>query len=135
MQKLTIHVFVYKMFFFKCLKDRSYPFVLAIKIMVELQIKVINIFASSIVISLTLILPIIASTYNIYKSETCPHSYNFICLYLYSNPKNNIYPLCTCWLLYSESIYEATSFLQLKIFLFSALHYFWIFGVNKLKRK
>lgn len=124
-----------KWFFFKRLKDRSYPFVLAIKILVELQIKVINIFAS-IVISLTLILPIIATTYNIYKSETYPRSYNFICLYLYRNPKNNIYPLCTCWLLYSESIWNHIFFfLQLKIFLFSALHYLWIFGVNKLKRK
>lgn len=56
-QELLTHVSILKTYgFFKLLKDRSYPLVLGTKKLVQLQIKVINIFSTIILLSLIILI-------------------------------------------------------------------------------
>src|SRR3712207_8270450 len=75
MQELLIHAPVFnKHGSLKLLKDVSYPLVLGTKKLVQLQVKVINIFSSLILVSLSVLtLPIISSILNTHKNSTYPH--------------------------------------------------------------
>lgn len=64
--------------------DRTNPFTLETKKLVQLQIKVINLYITSILISLFMVtLPIIITTFSIYKSDLYPHCVNNILSYAF----------------------------------------------------
>jgi len=71
MQELLTHATIPKNMAFLLLKDGSYPLVLGTKKLVQLQIKVINILALSIIITfIILIYPILISLTDFYKNKS-----------------------------------------------------------------
>ena len=85
------------MWLFQTFKDRNNPLVLGTKKLVQLQIKVTNLFNCSTLITLfRLILSILITTFDIYKSNLyafCVKKRDLICLYEKLNAHSNVHPL------------------------------------------